>query len=117
MATKMKNKDIDIKKKQAADAIAQANIDREMMSKRNDRPLPKAMPKPAPKVVPMPTDVNRDEMRNADLQREMANQATPMGKKCGGSIKAYKKGGSVKSSASSRADGCAQRGKTRGRFI
>ena len=28
-----------------------------------------------------------------------------------------KKGGSVKSSASSRADGCAQRGKTRGRVI
>jgi len=28
-----------------------------------------------------------------------------------------KKGGSVKSSASSRGDGCAQRGKTRGRFV
>ena len=67
----MKDKDISIKKKQAADAIAQANIDREMMSKRDDRPLPKVIPKPVPKVVPMPTDVNRDEMRNADLQREM----------------------------------------------
>jgi hypothetical protein len=29
----------------------------------------------------------------------------------------YKKGGSVKSSASKRADGCAQRGKTRGRMV
>ena len=29
----------------------------------------------------------------------------------------YKSGGSVKSSASSRGDGCAQRGKTRGRFV
>ena len=28
-----------------------------------------------------------------------------------------KNGGAVKSSASSRADGCAQRGKTRGRFV
>lgn len=30
---------------------------------------------------------------------------------------AYKKGGSVKSSASSRGDGCAQRGKTKGRMV
>jgi hypothetical protein len=34
----------------------------------------------------------------------------------GGSV-GYKKGGSVKSSASKRADGCAQRGKTRGRMV
>mgnify|MGYP000844562935 CR=1 FL=1 len=32
-------------------------------------------------------------------------------------IDKYKKGGTVKSSASSRADGCAQRGKTKGRFV
>lgn len=36
--------------------------------------------------------------------------------KRGGKVKKYAKGGSV-SSASSRADGCAQRGKTRGRVI
>jgi hypothetical protein len=30
---------------------------------------------------------------------------------------AYKKGGMVKSKASSRADGCAKRGKTRGRMV
>jgi hypothetical protein len=36
--------------------------------------------------------------------------------KKGGVVK-MKKGGAVKSSASSRADGCAQRGKTRGKFI
>ena len=35
----------------------------------------------------------------------------------GGSVKKYAKGGSVKSSASRRADGIAQRGKTRGRII
>lgn len=29
----------------------------------------------------------------------------------------YKKGGKVKSSASTRADGCAQRGKTRGKMV
>jgi hypothetical protein len=38
------------------------------------------------------------------------------GKKRGGSIQKYAKGGSV-SSASSRADGCAQRGKTKGRMV
>jgi hypothetical protein len=32
-------------------------------------------------------------------------------------ITSYKKGGSVKSSASSRADGCAVRGKTKGRMV
>lgn len=36
--------------------------------------------------------------------------------KKGGAVK-MKKGGAVKSSASSRADGCAQRGKTRGKMI
>jgi len=33
------------------------------------------------------------------------------------SIPTKKSGGAVKSSASSRADGCAQRGKTKGRFV
>lgn len=31
--------------------------------------------------------------------------------------KGFKKGGKVKSSASKRADGCAQRGKTRGKMV
>lgn len=38
------------------------------------------------------------------------------GKKRGGKVKAYKAGGKV-ASASKRADGCAQRGKTRGRMV
>jgi hypothetical protein len=38
------------------------------------------------------------------------------GKKAGGKISAYKSGGSV-SSASKRADGCAVRGKTKGRMV
>ena len=40
---------------------------------------------------------------------------TPSKKKTGGSI-GYRSGGSVKSSASKRGDGCAQRGKTRGKM-
>lgn len=39
-----------------------------------------------------------------------------LGLKKGGVVKKYAKGGSV-SSASSRADGCAQRGKTKGRIV
>jgi hypothetical protein len=39
----------------------------------------------------------------------LMNQAGPMGMKKGGSVKTFKKGGSV--------DGCAQRGKTKGRYI
>ena len=38
------------------------------------------------------------------------------GMKAGGSVKSYKSGGSV-SSASKRADGCAMRGKTKGRMV
>ena len=39
----------------------------------------------------------------------LMNQAGPMGMKKGGAVKTFKKGGSV--------DGCAQRGKTKGRYI
>ena len=35
----------------------------------------------------------------------------------GGAVKTYAKGGSVKSSASKRADGIAQKGKTRGKLV
>ena len=41
----------------------------------------------------------------------------PIGAKKGGYVKKMAKGGAVKSSASKRADGCAQRGKTKGRMI
>jgi hypothetical protein len=37
--------------------------------------------------------------------------------KKGGKVKAYAKGGAIKSSASARGDGCAQRGKTKGRMV
>jgi hypothetical protein len=40
-----------------------------------------------------------------------------VGHKKGGEVKSYAKGGAVKSSASKRADGIAQRGKTRGRTV
>ena len=72
----------------------------------------------------MPTDMKaaRDMRRGANEMRESVDPAArdyelavDSGQKNGGSVKAKKmaKGGS----ASSRADGCAKRGKTRGKFI
>lgn len=42
---------------------------------------------------------------------------SPIDGAIGAGVRGYKSGGSVKSSASSKADGCAQRGKTKGRFV
>jgi hypothetical protein len=50
-----------------------------------------------------PRGMERSEDRNPDMKK-------------GGKVKAFAKGGKV-SSASSRGDGCAQRGKTRGRMV
>ena len=103
MATKKKEgkDDSKVKRQQAADAIRRADIESEMLSKRDDRPV--AVARPA--VAPTASNPAMDEMRNADLQRPMANKLTP----------GMKNGGMVKSSAS-RGDGIAQRGKTRGRI-
>ena len=64
--------------------------------------------------IPALLDYNakgKDEDKKAAVD---ASMKTP-GMKRGGAVKKYAKGGSV-SSASKRADGCAQRGKTRGKM-
>ena len=68
-------------------------------------PPRKVPPKPAPRRSPDPADagIYTAEMGNPPMPDE-------------GPIRRKAKGGSV-SSASKRADGCAQRGKTRGRFV
>ena len=55
---------------------------------------------------------------DADVMQQMRQQATARGLpfKKGGSVKGYATGGMI-GSASKRADGIAQRGKTRGKFI
>jgi hypothetical protein len=98
---KSKKEDTKINRKQASEAIKKADIESEMLSKRDDRPVavtPRPMVKP-----PVASNPAMDEMRNADLQRPMANKLTP-GMKNGGAVKA------------SRGDGIAQRGKTKGRI-
>lgn len=101
---KPKKEDEKVKRKQASEAIKKADIESEMLSKRDDRPVavaPRPMVRPA--VAPTAPNPAMDEMRNADLQRPMANKLTP-GMKNGGAVK------------SSRGDGIAQRGKTKGRI-
>jgi hypothetical protein len=51
----------------------------------------------------------RDEKARKEEEDKAPTTRTEMGK-------GFKKGGKVKSSASKRADGCAQRGKTKGRI-
>ncbi len=62
----------------------------------------------------------RLEDRGVDVEqliKQKFQRPETVNKAKGGSIKGYAKGGSVSSKASSRADGCAQRGKTKGRFV
>ena len=60
-------------------------------------------------------DVNAED--NPGLAKLPEQVRNKMGyKRSGGSVKGYKSGGKV-SSASKRADGCAKRGKTRGKMV
>ena len=68
---------------------------------------------------------NRDPMSQLAKDRGVLNSSNtpsdspvkPDGMRKGGKVTCMKSGGSVKSSASSRGDGCAQRGKTRGKWV
>lgn len=54
--------------------------------------------------------VKSDELRNADIQREMANQTRAVKKATGGCTKMAKGG-------VTRADGCVTKGHTKGKFV
>jgi hypothetical protein len=75
---------------------------------------PKAMTKETPKTSPLSVKKadgsfgERQEYKRAMQAKQKEQQRKAMGMKAGGS---------VKSSASSRGDGCAVRGKTRGRMV
>lgn len=68
---------------------------------------------PAAGLLPMALAQDRKDRRE-EKAANAANAASPVIK---GPTAGMKKGGSVKSSASRRADGIAQRGKTKGRII
>lgn len=64
-----------------------------------------------------PVKVDR---RNENALSTAGSKGTQSGRKAvkgESKFEQFKKGGAVKSSASKRADGCAQRGKTRGRMV
>ena len=75
-------------------------------------PRPTPAPRPQPKPVPAPNPKSarafNQQQQFAEMMPDLANRSP-----------AYKRGGGVKSggSVSKRADGCAQRGKTKGRMI
>ena len=87
----------------------------------------KAMPKrpvvaSAPAPRPMPRDMGKleDDMGSIADTAGQLRPKTGRQKKAAKDIRAamgMKKGGSVKSSASKRADGCATKGKTKGRMV
>ena len=57
----------------------------------------------------------RDSETEDLIKREQIESS--QGKRKGGSVKKMAKGGSIKSSASRRADGCCTKGKTKGRMV
>jgi hypothetical protein len=58
--------------------------------------------------------IGGDDKEEKELKKELERERA-MGRAA--ASQGMKKGGSVKSSASKRADGCAQRGKTRGKMV
>ena len=85
------------------------------------KPLPKGPQ--GPRRYPGQNEAarKRREMEQALKDKEMSDKMNEAYERFEGSSESdspgYKKGGSVKSSASRRADGIAQRGKTRGKMI
>ena len=87
-----------------AEAAAQAQIDYDNPSRRRATP-------PYIYGGPSPVSGLRDLARAPANRRAAKRAAEALGNS------AFKKGGSVKSGASKRADGCAVRGKTKGRMV
>jgi hypothetical protein len=75
----------------------------------------KVTPPPAP-LTDTDTPPMTDGMRQAMEDQKEIKMRKKMGESYDKALKTYKKGGKV-SSASSRADGCAVKGKTRGRMM
>jgi hypothetical protein len=71
------------------------------------------LPAPADSGV---TDNLQAKMLRQKAEQEAAERGESPAMKRGGAVKKMAKGGSV-SSASKRADGCATKGKTKGRFV
>jgi hypothetical protein len=76
-------------------------------------PMGAGMPALKPKAKPAAAD---EDYMPADIKDKLQDKKNKKAAENYEATKEYKKGGSV-GSASSRADGCAQRGKTRGKMV
>ena len=85
-----------IPKKQEEPDVGQADIDRAMLDKRNK----------------YEEDISKKFGVGDSPYEKFSGPDYYKGKKCGGSVKGYAKGGSA-----SRGDGCAVKGHTKGRMI
>ena len=113
---------------EALNKRAQAQVDQEQMNQEMarakfdlDRYLAKGRPTASGGFSiergPRPGEARkRLAERGVDVEGFLENKPTDSDMKKGGKVKGYAKGGSV-SSASKRADGIAQRGKTRGTIV
>jgi hypothetical protein len=98
----------------SSDANMEPSMDSDSVSSAPPAPMPP--PRPRRQSAPTPTgSVREGQNENIDDNTRARAMASVNGMKKGGMTKKYAKGGSV-SSASSRADGVAQRGKTRGKI-
>jgi hypothetical protein len=101
--------------KMNSDAEMEPSMDSDSVSSAPPAPMPTPKPRPRPRPRPMsePTgSVREGRNENIDDETRARAMASVNGMKKGGMTKKYAKGGSV----SSRADGIAQRGKTRGKI-
>jgi len=85
-------------------------------AKAETKPAPKAETKPAPKAESKKASGEEPSFfKGTKGYKNLGALFKSMREKAG--ITSYKSGGAVKSSASRRADGCAVRGKTKGRMV
>ena len=85
---------------------------------RQTPPMPTAVDTPPPPPPPPPPEAvdKRSRFVQRPLSRRLPMVSGPIEMRKGGEAKAYAGGGKT-GGASSRADGCAQRGKTKGRMV
>ena len=87
-------------------------------------PTPQDVPEPAPQLTDKRKRENALAYEKQEKEKKAKQGKTPEGHKVPGTDTyhvdertGYAKGGAVKSSASRRADGCATKGKTKGRMV
>jgi hypothetical protein len=112
----------DKQKKMLQEALQDARLETEL-PKKYDNPKVGSVDRPIPRTARLNMLESVRGIENPDAKkyieyadREAREAAAEERRETRGKVPSMKKGGKVKS-ASSRADGCAQRGKTRGKMV